>query len=482
MLSGDINPAAAPTQHQTDLQYHLQQKRYLTERLEQSKQQILLEKHMQKQQQVQSKDFLSDQLDQHIFYQRKSSGLEQFSASDNATLITGSFPDLSTDFLSQQLDQHIEQQKAQQERHLQTQDKRGQAVLNPLRSSLRKTLRAAQDNSDSSDICTSSATEDESPGKRAGPRSGDAEERGAAEGQEISGAPFLALQGSDVSTSLYDGGEKEEVPFVLQQHTLPSSLLKHRRAMSEACVNWDSSTGAVTDLMPSELTQYNTALNAQTSYAHSIRASNINSKPALFDSYAQVKSGNPSSASVVLANYSNPGNNFSSEMFSSYPPPAPPLPQVVVHSPRDSPIDYRTSYPLQMGSAQGSRVATVKNASILHQSIAQASVSSSNSVVFSSPSDRSESPSPHAFHPTSSGSINYYSLSSQTLPRNLPSRRVTFASLSSPLQPSSAFEEPLNSSEQEKPGESHALTFVSPAPTAASSGMEEVPLVASALK
>ena len=202
-------------QQQTDLQYHLEQKRLLKQKLKQQKRQILLEKHMQQQQQYQeyymTEDLLTQQLDQHIqqherIKKKESRRKVKFNKAEaTEPRETSEKPDL----LTQQLDQHISQQQAVH-------------GVNMLGSESDSSFQAGVEgyNDDSDSDFNTSTTEEEGPVN-----------------------PRAVPQSNNNSTdSMMD---EEGVPLILKQHTLSQNKQNHRRSKSDVIFRKLSTTQRV---------------------------------------------------------------------------------------------------------------------------------------------------------------------------------------------------------------------------------------------
>ena len=213
LATGQQELQAQIFQQQSDLEYHLEQKRLLKQKLKEQKKQILLEKHMQQrkaQMAAPIDDFLSEQLDQHIMQQHKLMRRQSTGATNNNR--------------REQFDDHIWQQR------MEAGQDRSPIFFGDSSDSA---ANMPGDSTDGSDVNVSSTTEDD-----AGSVHNLADKIINVSSNQEQGETF------DQACLPVD----EETPLILQHHTLPQSRLKHRRVKSDALGN-DLSTFGASDYM-----------------------------------------------------------------------------------------------------------------------------------------------------------------------------------------------------------------------------------------
>lgn len=394
------------SQQTTDLEYHLEQKRFLKHKLKQQKKQILLEKHIQQQQeqqeqhdqeerdtndqrQVMPEDFLTQQLDQHIKFHQKLQHHQTDIEDPQKTVQM--YPHAKVDFLTQQLDQHISQHQQEQHRIKQKSTK--------IREQHIDSQRAMHPNQNSDiDINSSSPPEICATGNY--------------DVRKIERTPGEG--GNDDQNITGENGEEnegEETPLILQQHTLPFTRQKHKRSKS------DLSDDCQQIIEQNEMKEQ-ISFVPYSSISHSIK----------YDTYAQVPMNEPSNPSVVLAQSNLYGQHFSDNPRAGSTTTHPSLPairvtpKVVVHSPKDFPLNLSSS---------------INNKQSKYNPQSQCASTPATQTNFSGGSrqtsdagreNRSQASANKTISQAEYATVNSYSdNSSRTLPRNLPSRTVTFA-------------------------------------------------------
>ena len=434
-------------QQQTDLEYHLQQKRFLKEKLKQQKKQILLEKHIQQQQlerdnvkneYVMPEDFLTQQLDQHIQFHQK-----QQPRDDNVNLFESHRTNIvsyaqnpNIDFLTEQLDQHISQQHHQQER---IQQKHSKQIRRheKLHQEVDISQYSNYNDSSESDVNTSSTTEDEITPKIS--FEDNMFQRTPGEGRDDQEPQRLQGNHQEVELNV-----DEDTPLILQQHTLPQTRQKHKRSKSDV------------DILPEQQIQ----LQNQTLFQRmSLVPIPSLQQSVKYDTYARIPMNDPSNPCIILAESSNIGtylspyaqslvlagkNSLDQNSFST--------PHVVLHSPHEQSFSsgMRKGAPnekeIYSPSIQNDASRSVVNNQIYPENFVAPTFNTGNGNL---KNNHTSSPCTYYSIPGSASTTgvgddgNSYSttgynidedlyqtgksLTSLTLPRNLPSRSVTFA-------------------------------------------------------